>query len=91
MVTNREILYPIQVREMVRKRRVARKRWQRTRNLVDKTAFNKLSKRTSELIKEINLRVRSTITWLTSLRISRMSSGFRFESETSRVVALTSS
>jgi hypothetical protein len=52
IVTNREVLYPLEIREMVKRRRKARKRWQSTRNPVDKSVFNKLSKETSKMIRE---------------------------------------
>lgn len=46
--------YPQEVREMVKKRRAARHRWQQTRDPADKATFNSISKRTSELIAKIN-------------------------------------
>lgn len=48
------LLYPESVRLLVKQRRKARKKWQRTRCPEDKSIFNKLSKETTKLIKSIN-------------------------------------
>jgi hypothetical protein len=55
VIVNREILFPHQeIRDMVCKRREARKQWQQTCNPNDKILFNKLSKKTTEMIRKVN-------------------------------------
>ncbi len=44
--------YPAKIRELIKERRKARRIWQRSRNLIDKTYFNIISNKASKAIKE---------------------------------------
>lgn len=50
----KELLYPAEVRQLVKQRRRARKKWQRSRLPSDKATFNKISKEVTTLIRTIN-------------------------------------
>ena len=46
--------YPKEIRKLVKEKRVARHRWQNTRDPADKAKFNRLCKETKKLIAEVN-------------------------------------
>lgn len=50
---NTDITYPVEVRELVRRKRKARKKWQRSRAPENKTILNNLSNELKLLIKKI--------------------------------------
>lgn len=47
-----EVNYPSEIRDMIRKRRKARRVWQRTRNPADKRNFNRISNQTNHRIRD---------------------------------------
>jgi len=47
-----EVNYPREIRELVKKRRRTRRIWHRTRNIIDKREFNRVSNKVNRLIKE---------------------------------------
>lgn len=51
--TNCEITYPMEVRELVKEKRKARKKWHRTRDPSDKTIWNRTSRLLHNKIKEV--------------------------------------
>lgn len=52
--SEQDINYPLEIRDMIKQRRKARRVWQRSRNAADKRTFNRVSNQTSQKIKEYN-------------------------------------
>lgn len=50
---NKNITYPVEVRDLVARKRKARKRWQRNRAPENKTTLNKLINNLKSLIKKV--------------------------------------
>lgn len=48
----REVIYPAEIRELIKNRRRARRIWHRTRNPADKAIFNQVSNKVNRKIKE---------------------------------------
>ncbi|KAL4091686.1 hypothetical protein QTP88_026338 [Uroleucon formosanum] len=51
--SNREITYPMEIRELVKKKRKARKKWHCTRDPLDKTIWNSTCRLLHDKIKEV--------------------------------------
>jgi hypothetical protein len=51
-----ETCYPLEIREMIKKRRKARRTWQLSRQLEDKNTFNRINNQLNRLIKDMNKR-----------------------------------